>query len=100
MPPPADRRRARRGARRRPPSHPVGTVAGTSGEGDTMMVRDTGDWAGQSWPRWTDLSWIRARLAAGADPDRGGRLWEPPLHDAAEFGSPDVVAELAARVSD
>lgn len=65
-----------------------------------MVVRDTGDWAGQSWPRWTDLSWIRARLAAGADPDRGGRLWEPPLHDAAEFGSPEVVAELAARVSD
>jgi hypothetical protein len=47
---------------------------------------------------WTDAGDIRRRLDAGADPERrpGGR----PLHRAALFGSPEVVAELAARVAD
>ncbi|MGW0771030.1 ankyrin repeat domain-containing protein [Streptomyces sp. NPDC002676] len=54
-------------------------------------------WAGVTWESWRDHGDIRARLNAGADPDAwgGGR----PLHRAAGFGSPEVVAELAGRVS-
>ncbi|MFG2196052.1 ankyrin repeat domain-containing protein [Streptomyces sp. NPDC048639] len=55
-------------------------------------------WAGVGWRDWLDHDDIRRRLDDGADPEtwRGGR----PLHRAAEFGSPDVVSELARRVSD
>ncbi|NML55256.1 ankyrin repeat domain-containing protein [Streptomyces sp. R302] len=47
---------------------------------------------------WSDHEDIRRRLDGGADPERwtGGR----PLHRAALFGSPEVVAELAGRVAD
>ncbi|MFE0647051.1 ankyrin repeat domain-containing protein [Streptomyces sp. NPDC059534] len=47
---------------------------------------------------WTDEEDVRRRLVQGADPERwsGGR----PLHRAAAFGSPGVVAELARRVAD
>ncbi|MGW6569092.1 ankyrin repeat domain-containing protein [Streptomyces sp. NPDC054975] len=47
---------------------------------------------------WTDVDDIRRRLEHGADPEAwsGGR----PLHRAALFGSPEVVAELARRVAD
>ncbi|MFE2879339.1 ankyrin repeat domain-containing protein [Streptomyces roseus] len=47
---------------------------------------------------WTDAGDIRRRLDQGADPEvwSGGR----PLHRAAVFGSPEVVAELAGRVED
>ncbi|KJK44625.1 hypothetical protein UK23_28880 [Lentzea aerocolonigenes] len=56
-------------------------------------------WQGFSHSGWTDLTAVRARLAAGANPDSGTyRL--PPLHFAAEFGSAVVVAELATRVRD
>ncbi|MFJ9608906.1 ankyrin repeat domain-containing protein [Kitasatospora sp. NPDC101176] len=55
-------------------------------------------WADVTWADWSDHDAIRARLDAGADPDRwGGGL---PLHRAAGCGSPEVVAELAGRVSD
>lgn len=54
---------------------------------------------GGSWNEWTDLDVIRARLAAGADPNSGVRLFGKPLHVAAERGSPEVVAELAMRVN-
>ncbi|MER7701887.1 ankyrin repeat domain-containing protein [Kitasatospora sp. NPDC097605] len=60
------------------------------------MTLDDG-WAGMGWD-WTDVEEVRRRLDAGADPARwnGGR----PLHRAAVFGSPEVVAELARRVGD
>ncbi|MFE7559416.1 ankyrin repeat domain-containing protein [Kitasatospora sp. NPDC057500] len=60
------------------------------------MTLDDG-WAGMGWD-WTDVEEVRRRLDAGADPDRwnGGR----PLHRAAVYGSPEVVAELARRVDD
>ncbi|MEV5321469.1 ankyrin repeat domain-containing protein [Streptomyces sp. NPDC052687] len=50
------------------------------------------------WDGWKDVEEVRRRLAAGADPEQwsGGR----PLHRAAVFGSPEVVAELARRVAD
>ncbi|KUJ66306.1 hypothetical protein ACZ90_38440 [Streptomyces albus subsp. albus] len=47
---------------------------------------------------WRDLELVRARLAAGADPDRLDE--DPattPLHRAAECGSGEVVAALAGR---
>ncbi|MFF7988973.1 ankyrin repeat domain-containing protein [Kitasatospora xanthocidica] len=55
-------------------------------------------WAGVTWDSWRDHGEIRARLDAGADPD----AWEggSPLHRAAGFGTPEVVAELARRVTD
>ncbi|MFI1654758.1 ankyrin repeat domain-containing protein [Streptomyces sp. NPDC020472] len=47
---------------------------------------------------WTNQDDVRRRLDGGADPEgwSGGR----PLHRAALFGSPEVVAELAGRVAD
>jgi hypothetical protein len=56
-------------------------------------------WDQARWESWQDLDWVRARLAAGADPN--GRVGlAPVLHPAAERGSPEVVAELAARADD
>ncbi|MEU7855835.1 ankyrin repeat domain-containing protein [Nonomuraea sp. NPDC049141] len=60
---------------------------------------DVGWWV-VGYDGWTDLDLIRARLAAGADPNSGVRIFEKPLHIAAEQGSPEVVAELARRVDD
>ncbi|TKK90781.1 ankyrin repeat domain-containing protein [Herbidospora galbida] len=48
---------------------------------------------------WSDLSEVRARLAAGADPN-GTDYWGPVLFQASAHGSPEVVAELADRVDD
>ncbi|AQS71444.1 ankyrin repeat domain-containing protein [Streptomyces pactum] len=62
------------------------------------MVTTQGDgWAGVGWD-WKDYDDIRRRLDRGADPETwsGGR----PLHRAADYGSPEVVAELARRVAD
>jgi hypothetical protein len=55
-------------------------------------------WTGVTWDDWKDYATIRRHLDQGADPDHygGGR----PLHRAAVFGSPEVVAELARRVTD
>ena len=55
-------------------------------------------WAGLGWEGWQDYDDIRRRLDQGADPEvwGGGR----PLHRAAAWGSPEVVAELARRVAD
>lgn len=59
--------------------------------------RDDG-WSGVGWEGWQDYDDIRRRLDQGADPEvRGGGR---PLHRAAVFGSPEVVAELARRVAD
>lgn len=65
-----------------------------------MVVTKEAGWVGLSWDDWSDLSEIRARLDSGADPHAD--LWHegPPLHLAAEYGSPEVVAELARRVGD
>ncbi|GLY51558.1 ankyrin repeat domain-containing protein [Lentzea sp. NBRC 102530] len=52
-----------------------------------------------SYYGWKDLAAVRARLEAGADPD-GGLRWGTPLHTAVEFGTAEVVAELAGRVAD
>ncbi|WP_406430383.1 ankyrin repeat domain-containing protein [Streptomyces sp. NBC_00631] len=61
------------------------------------MAAVSGGWSGMGWD-WTDVDDIRRRLDEGADPEKwsGGR----PLHRAAVFGSPEVVAELAGRVAD
>ncbi|MGV9697135.1 ankyrin repeat domain-containing protein [Streptomyces sp. NPDC003470] len=61
------------------------------------MAAESDGWAGMGWD-WTDAADVRRRLDEGADPHRwsGGR----PLHRAAAFGSPEVVAELAGRVAD
>ncbi|MDN3352209.1 ankyrin repeat domain-containing protein [Actinomadura sp. DC4] len=64
------------------------------------MAGDRPGWSGVVHGSWGDLARIRALLDAGADPD--GPVWddERPLHVAAEEGSPEVVAELAGRVTD
>ncbi|MGW8375538.1 ankyrin repeat domain-containing protein [Streptomyces sp. ODS28] len=50
---------------------------------------------------WHDLDRVRARLDAGAPVDvpEGTPPEECPLHQAAEYGSAEVVAELAARAT-
>ena len=63
-------------------------------------VGDVDGWAGMGWRSWRDLDEVRARLASGADPQSGPQGRPPPLHHAAEYGSADVVAELAAVVTD
>lgn len=68
------------------------------GTGGGMVAGRVVGWAGVSWEDWRDYDGIRRRLDQGADPEAwsGGR----PLHRAAGFGSPEVVAELAGRVVD
>lgn len=63
-------------------------------------MTDAHGWPASFWGLWDDLAEVRARLAAGADPDAdlGGK--RRPLHLAAEWGSADVVAELAAATGD
>ncbi|WP_381796752.1 ankyrin repeat domain-containing protein [Streptomyces niveus] len=55
-------------------------------------------WDGVGWAGWEDHAAVKHCLDQGADPDNwhGGR----PLHRAAAFGSPEVVAELVRRVAD
>ncbi|MEU8175161.1 ankyrin repeat domain-containing protein [Microbispora hainanensis] len=65
-----------------------------------MAVAREADWSGIGWDAWKNLRLVRARLDAGADPDAADFYFGPPLHRAAEWGSPGVVAELAARVED
>ncbi|MEV6862721.1 ankyrin repeat domain-containing protein [Streptosporangium subroseum] len=65
-----------------------------------MVVNDGSGWSGISWNDWANLSLIRARLDAGADPNAGVYFQERPLHAAAGCGSPEVVMELARRVDD
>ncbi|MFI1170029.1 ankyrin repeat domain-containing protein [Streptomyces melanogenes] len=61
------------------------------------MAAQADGWTGMGWD-WTDHESVRRRLEQGADPEvwRAGR----PLHWAAVYGSPQVVAELARRVAD
>ncbi|MBB4920274.1 ankyrin repeat domain-containing protein [Streptosporangium saharense] len=65
-----------------------------------MTVTDEAGWFNIPWDGWTDLDLVRAQLDGGADPNSGVRIFEKPLHVAAERGSPEVVAELAMRVDD
>ncbi|WP_223188953.1 ankyrin repeat domain-containing protein [Streptomyces sp. TRM68416] len=64
------------------------------------MVDEMHGWAGMEYEGWKDREEVRRRLEAGADPERWGRGGGRPLHRAAVFGSPEVVAELARRVAD
>ncbi|MFI6483215.1 ankyrin repeat domain-containing protein [Nonomuraea sp. NPDC050663] len=45
---------------------------------------------------WKDAAKVRARLAAGADPNAEIRHRRPPLHMAARHGSPEAIGELVA----
>ncbi|MET9291074.1 ankyrin repeat domain-containing protein [Streptomyces sp. NPDC003077] len=63
-----------------------------------MVTSGDGGWAGVDWT-WQDYDDIRRRLDQGADPDAWGG-GQRPLHRAAASGSPEVVAELARRVTD
>ncbi|GGT00473.1 hypothetical protein GCM10010156_68200 [Planobispora rosea] len=65
-----------------------------------MVANNETGWSGIGWDGWTNLSLIRARLDAGADPNSEVFFLGRPLHVAAERGSPEVVAELARRVDD
>ncbi|MGW3351619.1 ankyrin repeat domain-containing protein [Nonomuraea rubra] len=65
-----------------------------------MAATDDDGWWIVGYDGWSDLDLIRDRLAAGADPNSGVRIFDKPLHVAAEQGSPEVVAELALRVDD
>jgi hypothetical protein len=65
-----------------------------------MTVNDAAGWSDSGWQSWENLSLVRARLDAGADPNQGAYPFESPLLAAAERGSPEVVAELAGRVDD
>ncbi|MEV0230828.1 ankyrin repeat domain-containing protein [Nonomuraea sp. NPDC050786] len=65
-----------------------------------MAATDDLGWWVVGHDGWTDLDLIRDRLAAGADPNSGVRIFDKPLHIAAERGSPEVVAELAMHVDD
>jgi hypothetical protein len=64
-----------------------------------MTTDDTG-WTGLGLLSWKQFAEIRARLAAGADPNAVLPGWGSPLRVAAEFGSAEVVAELAGLVDD
>ena len=64
------------------------------------MTDDMRGWAGMDYRGWENHADVRRRLNAGADPERWGLGGSRPLHRAAVFGSPEVVAELAARVAD
>ena len=65
-----------------------------------MTGRDADGWAGMDHWDWNDHEDVTRRLDAGADPERWGAGGLRPLHRAAVFGSPEVVAELARRVAD
>jgi hypothetical protein len=58
-------------------------------------------WSHLGWREWKDIARVRALVRAGTDLESPVSHYEgPPLHVAAEHGSPEVVAEIAARVPD
>ena len=65
-----------------------------------MTRTDGGGWEGMDYRGWQDHADVTRRLDAGADPESWGVGGSRPLHRAALFGSPEVVAELARRVAD
>ncbi|RAS62512.1 ankyrin repeat protein [Lentzea atacamensis] len=56
-------------------------------------------WRGFPSTGWQSVDAVRRRLDAGADPNTGP-FWMTPLRSAVEFGTAEVVAEVAARVDD
>jgi hypothetical protein len=58
------------------------------------------DWSRMGWQSWSDLAEVRARLAAGADPNTLVRGHGKPLHAAARWGSAEVVTELVRLIDD
>ncbi|GAA0480135.1 hypothetical protein GCM10009544_47620 [Streptomyces stramineus] len=60
------------------------------------VQRDRPDWDYMGSEGWKDPEVVRARLAAGADPDDPDAR---PLHRAAAVGSPEVVRELERVVT-
>lgn len=65
-----------------------------------MGVGEGRGWSGMAGRSWSDRVGVRARLAAGADPNTSIPGRGPVLHVAAEWGSADVVAELVGLVDD
>jgi Ankyrin repeats (3 copies) len=63
------------------------------------MGEENEGWRGFPSAGWQSLNAVRRRLDAGADPDASAS-WMTPLHCAVEFGTAEVVAEVAARVAD
>jgi hypothetical protein len=61
---------------------------------------DDNGWSDIRYDAWSDLDLIRARLDAGVDPGARNAYGWSPLHGATEYGSPEVVAELARRTTD
>ncbi|MFF7725607.1 ankyrin repeat domain-containing protein [Streptomyces sp. NPDC008001] len=61
------------------------------------VEKDRADWDYMGKEGWSDPEVVRARLAAGANPD-DSEAW--PLHRAAAAGSPESVTELARLVAD
>ncbi|MFJ7424007.1 ankyrin repeat domain-containing protein [Streptomyces uncialis] len=59
---------------------------------------DGAGWSTLGIDGWKDVGRVREVLVRGADPDLWGDV--SPLHEAALWGSPQVVAELACRVGD
>ncbi|MEV6237339.1 ankyrin repeat domain-containing protein [Lentzea sp. NPDC051838] len=63
------------------------------------MGEENEGWRGFPHTGWQSVDAVRRRLDAGADPETGP-WWATPLHSAVEFGTAEVVAEIAARVDD
>ena len=75
--------------------------SGKSGKSGLSRSSGSSGWEGLTWRDgrdWQDVEAIRRLLAQGADPHGWGSGFA--LHRAATYGSPEVVAELAHRVSD
>ncbi|WP_436774532.1 ankyrin repeat domain-containing protein [Yinghuangia sp. YIM S09857] len=86
---------------RTPPRSPAAHASAVNTPPPPPPSHERGDWEEMGRNGLADLELVRARLALGADPNQqrgedGGNV----LHVATEFGSPDVVAELAAHVDD
>ncbi len=63
------------------------------------MGEELQGWQGFVNSGWQNVDAVRRRLDAGADPNTGP-FWTTPLVSAVEFGTAEVVAEVAARVDD
>ncbi|QMU68656.1 ankyrin repeat domain-containing protein [Streptacidiphilus sp. P02-A3a] len=63
------------------------------------MAGDAGGWAGLGWKGWAGYDRVLECLELGADVENGWGAGRP-LHLAAVSGSPEVVIELARRVTD
>lgn len=83
------------------PTGLVGPAAGRNRQSGRAGSHGGSGWEGftrQGRQDWQDVEAIRRLLDRGADPHGWGSGYA--LHRAATYGSPEVVAELARRVSD